>query len=73
MYIKTFYELWLDLKICWFAVTRSSLQETRWSKKFFLMFIPKKKKFSHYYIILAMEVYYPSYYSSYPILLWRAK
>ena len=35
MYIKTLHELWPDLKICWFAVTRSGLQETRRSKKIF--------------------------------------
>ena len=39
--IKTFYELWPDLKICWFAVTRSS-QKIRWPKKNFLMLIPEK-------------------------------
>ena len=28
MQIKTFYELRLDIKICWFSVTRMGLQET---------------------------------------------
>ena len=44
MCIKTFYELWPDLKICWFAVTQPGLQETCRSR-IFLMLIPEKKFF----------------------------
>ena len=53
MYIKTFYELRSDLKICQLAVSRPGLQETCRSKKIFgYSFL--KKFFSHKHIILAM-------------------
>ena len=35
MHIKTFHELRPDLKICWFALTRTGLQETRRSENVF--------------------------------------
>ena len=53
MYIKTLHELWPDLKICWFAVTRLGLQETHRSKKKILILIPEEKIFSHKYIVTA--------------------
>ena len=45
-----------DLKICWFAITRSGLPTTRnlRVKKTFLMLIPEKT-------FLVTNIYYPSY------------
>ena len=53
MCIKTFSELWLDIKICWLDVTRPGLLETC-RIKIFLMLIPEKNAFSDKYVILAM-------------------
>ena len=47
-----------DLKICWFAVTRPGLQETRESQNFFLMFIHEKKFFNLKHIINKDYKYY---------------
>ena len=53
IHIKTFHELRADLKICWFDVTQTSLQEACRSENAFVL-IPEKNFF-------LSQIYYLSY------------